>query len=40
MTTYLGRNEIFKHEKQWSQQYRHIATLACMTKAYIDGKKR
>ena len=31
--TVLRQKRNFKHEKQLSQQYRHIATLACTTKA-------
>ena len=31
--TVLRQKRNFKHGKQLSQQYRHIATLACMTKA-------
>ena len=30
----LRQKRNFKHEKQLSQQYRHIATLACMIKAF------
>ena len=31
----LRQKRNFKHEKQLSQQYRHIATLACMAKACL-----
>ncbi len=33
--TVLRQKRNFKHEKQSSQQYRHIATLACTTKACL-----